>query len=259
MKIRSFVLTVAAAVVVIVGSEPAPADAATDVGWMCRAVQREAQLAFGNRVPASRKEHGELMQDLSELLRGSNPPLTRACTGCITSQFANGTAVAQQRACGFHDVCVIGDALKESTGACVAAVCAADDRCCKTVWGPDCVALVQTACGRTCQACAHDLCVAGASLRRVCGTDECARDVCATDPYCCDTAWDETCVQEAVTTCGCTLADSETRDGRDDDCDGRSDEGFRHASITCGAGDAPGLASCSDGQPTDNSASVRGQ
>jgi hypothetical protein len=48
--------------------------------------------------------------------------------------------------------------------------------------------------------CDHPVCTPGAQLTADC--DPCAAQVCASDPYCCDTAWDTTCVSEADTTCG---------------------------------------------------------
>ena len=181
------------------------------------------------------------MQDLSDLLRASEVLLTQGCRGCITSQFANGTPVREQRACGFHDVCVIGDALKGSRDRCVAALCAVDDRCCKTGWGPECIALVQKACDRTCTPCAHELCEEGESLRRTCGEDECAAQVCAKDPYCCDTAWDDTCVLEASEICNCTPPDTtEVCNGIDDDKDGQIDEDVKRTFYEDADGDGHG-------------------
>ena len=49
-------------------------------------------------------------------------------------------------------------------------------------------------------ACAHAICAAGGVLASAC--DPCAQKVCASDSYCCATAWDATCVQEAGTMCG---------------------------------------------------------
>ena len=38
------------------------------------------------------------------------------------------------------------------------------------------------------------------------GCDACATSICATDPYCCDTLWDDGCVTEVTTICGQTCA-----------------------------------------------------
>lgn len=48
--------------------------------------------------------------------------------------------------------------------------------------------------------CNHDVCDEGAALGATC--DTCAADVCDVDPYCCTTAWDDVCVDEATSICG---------------------------------------------------------
>lgn len=57
-------------------------------------------------------------------------------------------------------------------------------------------------------ACAHAICAEGVSLASAC--DPCAGKVCASDSYCCATAWDATCVQEAGTLCGASCGGSST-------------------------------------------------
>lgn len=47
--------------------------------------------------------------------------------------------------------------------------------------------------------CTHDACTPGDKLGTNCGT--CEANVCAVDSYCCDTAWDQTCVNEADQYC----------------------------------------------------------
>ncbi|WP_428267600.1 hypothetical protein [Haliangium sp.] len=54
-------------------------------------------------------------------------------------------------------------------------------------------------CGE-CEPCSHDLCEPGEPLESTC--DECAQTVCDADPFCCEFAWDEFCVQEAIGFCG---------------------------------------------------------
>ena len=51
--------------------------------------------------------------------------------------------------------------------------------------------------------CAHDACEGGEAMSA--GCDDCIAAVCDLDPYCCETAYDETCVSEAqsIATCGC--------------------------------------------------------
>jgi Subtilase family len=48
-------------------------------------------------------------------------------------------------------------------------------------------------------ACAHPVCSAGGELDPAC--DTCAGEVCAADAFCCDTAWDATCVREVASIC----------------------------------------------------------
>jgi hypothetical protein len=47
--------------------------------------------------------------------------------------------------------------------------------------------------------CPHDKCIEGVALDASCG--DCIAAICAADPYCCDTAWDNFCVQETRTVC----------------------------------------------------------
>jgi hypothetical protein len=48
--------------------------------------------------------------------------------------------------------------------------------------------------------CAHDLCVEGTPLNPAC--DPCVGLVCSVDDFCCMTAWDIVCIDEAVQFCG---------------------------------------------------------
>ena len=85
-------------------------------------------------------------------------------------------------------------------------MCAADSYCCQTAWDDVCVAEVEQFCGESCDGgggggCLHDECTAGAALDPFCS--DCAQTVCGFDAYCCDTAWDDTCVNEAFDYCGC--------------------------------------------------------
>jgi hypothetical protein len=48
--------------------------------------------------------------------------------------------------------------------------------------------------------CPHDKCIEGVALDPSCGA--CVADICAADSFCCDTAWDNLCVEEARTICG---------------------------------------------------------
>jgi hypothetical protein len=48
--------------------------------------------------------------------------------------------------------------------------------------------------------CDHPTDQTGGPLNATC--DACTEEICGFDPYCCETAWDQTCVQEAADNCG---------------------------------------------------------
>lgn len=52
--------------------------------------------------------------------------------------------------------------------------------------------------------CEHDICENGASLDATCA-DPCVALVCEGDPYCCATAWDESCLFDAALICGACI------------------------------------------------------
>jgi hypothetical protein len=52
------------------------------------------------------------------------------------------------------------------------------------------------------EGCAHSLCATGGALQTTC--DPCTTLLCAQDPYCCDVAWDATCVGQVSSICGQT-------------------------------------------------------
>ncbi len=101
-----------------------------------------------------------------------------------------------------HDVCDPGVPLEPACDSCAATVCAADAFCCTTFWDRICVQESETLCGKQCDGCSHDFCNVGDPLAQDC--DPCAASVCAFDSYCCTTAWDSRCVEEAANTCGLT-------------------------------------------------------
>lgn len=104
-----------------------------------------------------------------------------------------------------HDECDSGDALFSGCSSCAATVCGADPYCCDTAWDIVCVQQAQDWCGLSCgvnngYTCSHDECDTGAALDVGCSS--CVDLVCGSDPYCCDTSWDSTCVQQAEDWCG---------------------------------------------------------
>ena len=91
---------------------------------------------------------------------------------------------------------------------CAATVCLADPFCCETAWDGACV----TAANELCPVCGlapSDCCAAPSELPG-CIYPECEAQVCATDPFCCETAWDGLCVDAANELCAvCGAAPSD--------------------------------------------------
>lgn len=101
-----------------------------------------------------------------------------------------------------HDVCDPGAPLDPACDTCANDICSTDPFCCTVFWDRVCVQESETVCGKVCEGCAHDFCNVGDPLASNC--DACATSVCAADPFCCQTAWDSRCVQEAADGCGLT-------------------------------------------------------
>lgn len=118
-----------------------------------------------------------------------------------------------------HSECNTGAALSPTCSSCAQAVCNADAYCCNNQWDSICVGKVDQYCGAgTCSGsgsgssgsggsggggsytCAHGECETGAALSATCSS--CAGTVCAQDSYCCDSQWDQICVNLADQHCG---------------------------------------------------------
>jgi hypothetical protein len=104
-----------------------------------------------------------------------------------------------------HDECDTGLALTSSCSSCADTVCNQDPYCCDNSWDSQCVGEAESMCGLSCggssaPVCQHGTCAEGVALEAACSP--CATTVCGEDPYCCDTAWDATCVNEADSLCG---------------------------------------------------------
>ncbi len=82
---------------------------------------------------------------------------------------------------------------------CCNAVCRNDPYCCLQEWDATCVNEAESACflscGRTTDSCLSPHALPG------CSDDSCCRQVCASDPFCCDTAWDNVCADLAAQVC----------------------------------------------------------
>ena len=109
-----------------------------------------------------------------------------------------------------HSECKPGASLEAECSDCAATVCAQDSFCCDNAWDALCVNQAQDVCGDVCAAdptdptpppatCAHNECKTGKALDATCS--DCADLVCSEDSFCCSTAWDGFCVQEANALC----------------------------------------------------------
>jgi hypothetical protein len=98
-----------------------------------------------------------------------------------------------------------------------ACACALDAYCCDVAWDELCVVIATMYCNAGCP----DLPVCGsptagscvmAHQTPACADAECCLGICIADAYCCDVAWDETCVTEAFI--GCFIPEDINHDGR---------------------------------------------
>jgi hypothetical protein len=87
-----------------------------------------------------------------------------------------------------------------------ACACAVDSYCCEVEWDTLCAAIATVYCGAACP----DLPVCGsptagscaiAHATPACDDAECCVAVCTVDAFCCDSAWDATCVKERRALC----------------------------------------------------------
>jgi hypothetical protein len=103
---------------------------------------------------------------------------------------------------GDHDCCVQGGPGCNDQ-ACCDLVCAADPFCCNSAWDQLCVNAAVALCAcvppPVCPNPEHDCLTTGTPG---CSDQACCETVCAVDPFCCQTAWDTICVNEAATMCG---------------------------------------------------------
>ncbi len=106
-----------------------------------------------------------------------------------------------------HDECQQGGPLEADCSSCVSDVCDYDPFCCASSWDGTCIDEADEICGGICGGggggfgCAHDECVQGGPLEY--GCSDCATAVCDYDSVCCDSTWDDVCVDEASQICGC--------------------------------------------------------
>ncbi len=95
---------------------------------------------------------------------------------------------------------------------CCSTVCAVDPTCCDTLWDADCAAHAVGLCVNTCGgSLANDCCYPHANP--TCNEPTCCAAVCAVDGFCCATAWDSICANEARLMCGQCCATDLNFDG----------------------------------------------
>lgn len=98
------------------------------------------------------------------------------------------------------DCCVAATAPGCNNATCEACVCALDAFCCDTSWDALCVDQATIDCAAECACAAPGDCCTAATTAG-CSVAACETCVCALDAFCCDTAWDDICVDEAATAC----------------------------------------------------------
>jgi len=84
---------------------------------------------------------------------------------------------------------------------CCNTVCMSDPFCCLDAWDATCVDEANSMCFLTCGRGAGD-CHA-AHTTPGCNADACCQAVCTDDPFCCDTNWDQMCVEKAAALTSC--------------------------------------------------------
>jgi hypothetical protein len=91
---------------------------------------------------------------------------------------------------------------------CCNTVCAVDSMCCDEAWDDWCADEAAGLCGGGFASCGTGEACTTAHEAGGCADAQCCNNVCATDPYCCLTKWDETCVELEATKCfaACTAS-----------------------------------------------------
>lgn len=134
-----------------------------------------------------------------------------ACLPCssLTGDCRVGAYDSETTGSCSHDVCEEGGPLKASCDTCAVSICDSDPFCCGAdggTWDDKCVEQAVTACGclgggggETPSYDCHSECVLGGPLPATCS--DCAERACEADPYCCETGWDNTCLEIAQGLC----------------------------------------------------------
>jgi len=85
-------------------------------------------------------------------------------------------------------------------GDCCEQICASDPFCCGTTWDSVCATAALANCTNCGDPTAGNCYTANGTPG--CSNGACCETVCASDPYCCDTAWDSICASSATSLCG---------------------------------------------------------
>jgi hypothetical protein len=89
-----------------------------------------------------------------------------------------------------------------SDGTCCGNVCNLDRFCCDVTWDNTCAGEAEGVCNGNFLACNANAGACGvADGNPGCDNQTCCNNVCLSDPFCCLTEWDATCVNEAESTC----------------------------------------------------------
>jgi len=78
-------------------------------------------------------------------------------------------------------------------------LCELDPFCCEVTWDAICADEAEAHCDADCSVAAGDCCAANGTPG--CDDADCQATVCDADPFCCDTAWDQLCADEAAEMC----------------------------------------------------------
>ncbi len=109
------------------------------------------------------------------------------CTVCGSPYAGNCFDVSSFPACADLDCCTL--------------VCGVDNFCCSVQWDSFCVDQANDLCSPPdCGENPEDCCIAHPTPS--CSDQTCCEAVCDEDSFCCDTEWDQTCVNEALDLCG---------------------------------------------------------
>jgi len=130
----------------------------------------------------------------------------------LCSAVAGTFVLATMAVGGAGDCCVANGTPGCDDAKCEASVCSADPFCCDVAWDDICAGTAAAFCtelcggGGTCPPSDHDCFTTGGPG---CTDIECCQIVCASDPFCCDVAWDGLCVGGAQTLCGADPLDND--------------------------------------------------